>query len=79
LTSAFTDLDDTLDAPIGEPELDRAALERLWPADEWLARVGTTREERAGLVPRAREPGPRGRRSALTADALACELTPTES
>jgi hypothetical protein len=43
-----------------EPDdLNRDALERLWPPDQWLSRIGTLRE-RNGYGERPREIGPRG-------------------
>jgi hypothetical protein len=37
----------------------RAALDRMWPPEQWLGRVGTL-EERNDWRPRTPEDGPRG-------------------
>lgn len=54
-------------------EVDPRALERMFPIDRWLSRVGNARE-RDGWVPRERETGPRGRCGSLELNAIAGEV-----
>lgn len=55
-------------------EVDPRALERMFPIDRWLSRVGATYRERDGWVPRERETGPRGRCGSLELNAIAGEV-----